>query len=340
MANPFNMVDSARLGHRFQVRLENSVVSPSRVIICSRVQRFEPQVRQDTAIYHELGSVDPTGFSSDPPQHRITIEEFVHAVDVDLIMAGQLANATAWNLGQYNVGNGPYNVYLLQRDNAGALAGELKFTAGVISEVTWSWRMGSPITASYAIDCRLGQNFQVGSELHTFDAQDTSNPGGIRIKDARLFLGGNAAGNRMYRLQSFTLRAVWRTTPVNEAGNRAIVGYLAEPPDTSLDFEVAAADQQPDSTLYASSGTLPNAYYDYQNSNTLAANAIRIYDPTAAEGNTVLRSWLLEKLIVTTSSPLSAVVRGLATKRYSLVVPSVTTAGTAGVKLFSGDIVP
>jgi hypothetical protein len=124
-----------------------------------------------------------------------------------------------------------------------------------------------------------------------------------------------------------------------ELGTRALVGILAEPPDVSLDVDIALADHQPDDLLYANVSSGATGYYDYQNYNLMTGNAIRIYDPTAAEATTVLRAWSIENLVVQNASPGTATVRGLAVKRYTLLRPKVTTANSGGLKLFSGDIV-
>jgi hypothetical protein len=196
--------------------------------------------------------------------------------------------------------------------------------------------MGQPIDAQYTMEFAGGKHWAAGSTPDvSWGAQDLVSPGGIRIKDARLFLGGSAS--RAYRIQSFTLRVNWRTTVVREAGNRAIVGILADPPEAMLDFVVAFADYQPDNILYATAVS-GGSYYDYANYQVMTGNYIRVYDPAAAEGATVLRTWKLENLVVTNASPLIANVRGLATKRYSMVVPSVTTANSGGVLMGVGNL--
>jgi len=330
--------DIARLGHRFQVRVYHTTTALTQVI--SRLQQFEPSIRQDTQVYYELGTVDPVGFASPPPQFNITMEENLHNLgNLDLILAGKTPNSdTTWNLSDYNVGNGPLTFYLLERDNNGVVQGEIETNGGLLTDITWSWTNGQAITGRYSALCRIGKHWSAASAPHgSWGVQDTSSQGGITPKDCRLFLNGSGNAQRIYRIQSMNLRCTWRTTPVMEFGNRALVGILAEPPDVSLDVDIAYGDHQPDDVIYVTSGT---SYYDYQNYNTLTGNAIRIYDPTATEGSSVFRSWKIENLVISNATPAMANVRGLATKRYSFVRPSVTTAGTAGLVMYIGDLTP
>jgi len=337
MANQVNPSDVGRLGHRFQVRVQNTVSSELGVI--SRLQRFEPSIRQETVVHYELGTVDPVGYTAPPPQFQIAMEQNVYNLSpLDLIMAGKNpASATTWNLADYNVGNGPLTFYLLERDNNGVVQGEIETNGGILTDVTWSWQVGQAISGRYTGLCRVGKHWSAASAPHaSWGVQDTSSQGGIMPKDARLFLTGNGATQRVFRIQSMTLRCTWRTQVVNELGNRQVVGILAEPPDVSLDVDIAYADHQPDDIIYVTSGT---NYYDYQNFNLMTGNAIRIYDPTAVEATSVLRAFSIENLVVQNATPANAQVRGLATKRYSFLRPKVTTANTGGVKFFIGDIV-
>jgi hypothetical protein len=102
--------------------------------------------------------------------------------------------------------------------------------------------------------------------------------------------------------------------------------------------DIAVADHQPDDQIYATASA-GGTYYDYQNYNLMTGNAIRIYDPTAAEGSSVLRAFSIENLVVQNANPGTASVRGLATKRYTLLRPKVQTAGSGGLRMFLGDIV-
>jgi hypothetical protein len=240
-------------------------------------------------------------------------------------------------LADYNVGNGPLTFFLLERDNNGVVQGEIETNTGLLTEITWAWQNGQPISGRYSALCRIGKHWSAASAPHAvWGVQDTTSEGGVMPKDCRLFLNGTTDASRVYRIQSMNLRASWRTQVVNELGNRAIVGILAEPPDVSLDVDIAYSDHQPDDVIYVTSGT---SYYDYQNFNLLTGNAIRIYDPALAEASSVLRAWSIENLVIQNATPAIAQVRGLATKRYSFVRPKVTTANTAGLRMFVGDIV-
>jgi len=327
----------ALLGHRFQVRVKHDTTGLTQVI--SRLQRFEPSIRQDTQVFYELGTVDPVGYASPPPQFTITLEENVHNLaNLDLILAGKTPGVTTnWTLADYNVGNGPLTFYLLERDNNGIIQGEIETNGGTLTDITWSWQNGQPITARYTALCRVGKRWTAANVPHpSWGTQDTTSQGGVMPKDCRLFLNGTDNTKRVYRIQSMTMRVTWNTQVVTEFGNRQIVGIVPEPPNVTLDVDIAYADHQPDDVIYVTSGT---NYYDYQNYNLLTGNAIRIYDPTAAEASSVLRAWSIENLVIQNATPVIANVRGLATKRYSFTRPKVTTANTAGLKMFIGDIV-
>lgn len=337
MPNFYSQADVARLGHRYQVLLAHSV--SARTLVSSRVQRFEPTIRQPTEVYYELGSADPTGSASDSPEFTVALQEYVHDSSLDLLLAGKALGGTSWNLGDY-LNSEALSAYLLTRNNSGVVEDEYYFNAGVLSEIRWNWQMNQPIMADYTLNLRLGQHQAAGYTTHTnFAAQDTTSPGGIRIKDARLFLGGtNEPANRLFRLQSFSLTVQWRATAVREAGSRAMVGWVVEPPRSQLQFDLDAADAQPDNVLYTNVGS-PVNYYDYVNTLQQTTNAIRIYDPTAAEGSSVIRAWQIDNLVVQQATPILAQVRGVSTKRYSALVSKTNTAGTGGIKCFVGDIV-
>ncbi len=337
MPTPSNPTDVERLGHRYQVRLYDD--RSARTLVASRVQSFQPSIQQQTEVYYELGSVDPTGAASESPEFRIQLEELVHDVTLDLILAGKAANATTWNLMDF-IHDGKLTAYLLERDNSGNVKGELEFSSCVLSEVGYRWQMGQPISAAYTLMGRLGKHWTPGNEPHgSWGAQDTTSPGGIRVKDARLFLGGTTTGYRIYRLQSFSLRTQFPATPIREIGSRALVGWVVEPPRTTLDLDLLAADAQPDDMFFDNYNSPSTTYYDYVNPQTLTAAAIRIYDPDDDEAATVLRSWSIQNLTMQTGAPITAQVRGVATKRYSFLLAKATTANTGGVTGFDGDIV-
>ncbi|MFA4987964.1 MAG: hypothetical protein WC712_15400, partial [Candidatus Brocadiia bacterium] len=220
-----NPSDVGRLGHRFQALFAHATSGKSAV--ADRVQRFEPAIRTNTEVYNELGNLDPVGSASDAPEFRVSVEEYVHNCELDLLLAGKdPASDTAWNLVSY-VNNGVVTAYLLERDNSDVVQGELEIGNCVVSEIQWSWQMGQPITARYTLEGRAGKRYNAANVVHdTWGAFDTSSPGAIKIKDARLFLMGVTAGYRVYRLQSFTLRTAYRTQVVREAGNRSLVGVV------------------------------------------------------------------------------------------------------------------
>lgn len=332
MSNPS---DIARLGHRFQARFKHA--TSARTLVASRIQRFAPENQQQTEVYYELGSVDPVGEASESPQFQVAVDEYVHNCELDLLLAGKAAIDTAWTLFDY-IGNGVLSAFLLERNNAGVVKNELEYNGIVISEIQTRWQMGQPIMSTYTMMGKIGKNWVPSSAPHnTWGVQDTTSPGGIRVKDARLFLGGETAGFRVYRLQGITMRTQFPATPVREIGSRPLVGFVVEPPRTTLDLDFLVADEQPDDILYAHD-TIPATYYDYVNPQLLTNSAIRIYDPDSAEAAVVLRSWVLENLRPTNATPALAQVRGLATKRYSFVINRATTPNTGGLLMYVGDI--
>lgn len=335
MPTPANPSDVARLGHRYQLRAEHT--GSARTLVASRVQNVEPSHNHNTEVFNQLGGVDPAGKASESPEFRITFEELVHSVAMDLLLAGKAANGTSWNLFDY-INNSLLKFYVLERNNSNAVIGERAYENAVVAEIQWRWQVGQAIQAMYTIDARLARHWAAAFVPHgSWGAFDTTSPGGIKAKDARLFLGGTTSGYRMYRVQSMTLRATFRDNPVKELGSRPLVGYVVEPPTTMLDIDIAAADQQPDDYLFEPVGS-PVQYYDYVNPIDFGASAIRIYDPDASEGASVLRSWKLENLTLARANPIRAQVRGLATKRYSFMIPKAATAETGGVLMYAGDL--
>lgn len=330
-----NPTDVALLAHRFQPFILNTVTAEEMMV--SRLQSFEPSIRANMETFEELGSTDPVGYASDAPEFSIAMEENVNSSNLDLLLAGKDPGTdTTWHLANY-INNGVLTAYLLERTNAATttLAGELEFTNCALSEITWSWRVQQAITAQYTLQGRYGKRYKAANAVHTWQSTNTTLPGGIKAKDARLFLGGATATDRVYRLQAFTLRATFRPQTLPEIGARNLAGIVMNVPQVSLDIEFAAADPQPDAVFFATGASSS----DYANPTLLTGSAIRVYDPSAAEGATVLRAWSLENLIVGDANPVRAQVRGIATKRYSLMVPKSTTAGSAGVLMYKGDIV-
>ena len=340
MTTPYAPVDVGRLGHRYQAILAHATTGKE--IVADRVQRAEHSIRKQTEVYYELGNTDPVGYAEDAPEFRSTLEENVHNCELDLLLAGKdPAVDTSWNIVNY-IQNGVVTMYLLERDSAtGAIAGEIEIDNNVVSEIQWQWRMGQPIVATYTLEGRAGKHWLAASTPHgSWGVGDLVSPGGIKLKDARLFMGGNDAGSRMYRLQGFTLRVTFASTVVREAGNRNLVGNVVAPPSTTLDIDLLAADMQPDDYLYRPQpGPSSYTYYDYTDALVQTNSAIRIYDPAQAEGASVLRAFLIEKLVPGDAQPALVSTRGLASKRYPFMVPAVVTANSGGVKLFSGDIV-
>ena len=118
---PTNPTDVAHLGHRFQVRAQHTV--SARTLVASRVQNIEPSHNYNTEVFNELGTVDPAGKASESPEFRVTFEENVHSVTMDLLLAGKEAIDTSWNLHDY-INNSAIKLYILERNNSGNIIGE------------------------------------------------------------------------------------------------------------------------------------------------------------------------------------------------------------------------
>lgn len=337
---PFNPTDSAHLGHRFRPYIKNLITAKE--IAAARVQRMEPQATFRTEVYKELGSVDPTGYAQEPPEFKITVQEYVHdEPSLDLVVASKdPASDTTWNLIDYiSKPDSQLQLNLLERDNADALIGEQQFDGCNISDVTWTWRAGQPIDGQYTFTGRKGRHYIPGHLPHNiWGAFDTTSVGGIRAKDARLYLTGTTTGFRVYRLSGMTIKTTWANTPIPELGNRALAGYTVDVPMTQIDLDFYASDPQPDDLVFSDDALSPAQYYDFINPNQIAQSAIRVFDPREVEGSTVLRAWRFDSLIYQQGSLTNAQVRGVATRRYSFLLPQVVVSGTGGMTLFKGDI--
>jgi len=235
------------------------------------------------------------------------------------------------------IANDDLTVYLLSRDNDGAIQNELEYDNGVTAEIAWRFVVGAACTTTFTINAALGKLYTSGSVIHdSWGAYDTTSPGIIKGKDAKITLGGTDVDtHRTYRLQSFTVRAAFPTESVRELGTRTLVGQLVGPPDVTVDFDLLSADQQPTSVLFG----LTTGYYDLADPQEVDGT-IRVYDPDETqEAGNIIKTFKMENLKVSAGTPIRAQVRGLATTRYTLTIGREDTENTGGLIVYTtGDL--
>lgn len=327
--------DAGHLGHRYQVLVYNATSGST--VVADRVQSIDPTFTSNLEKAYELGNADPVGTATDPTEFRVVVEENLHNSELDLLLAGKNpTSGSTFNLADF-VTELANKVYLLSRDNAGTILNELMYDEAVLADLTWRFVQGGPCRSTFTLNGKLGKFYTSGSAPHVaWGALDTVSPGIIKGKDARLYLGGTTEPtNRVYRLQSFTLRATFPVQVVRELGNRALVGYVIDSPDATLDVELLSADVQPWDIL----ANLVAGYYDFNDLQEVDG-AIRLYDPASSTQETadVIKAWKLENLRAATGTIQRAQVRGLATARISLTVGKADTSGTGGVIVYTEDL--
>lgn len=328
-SNPTNV---GLLGHRYGVFLRNH--GATNEVWCDRVQSVEPTFNAPTTKFYQLGSVDPTGVISEPTEYRVTLEENLHACEIDGIVANGSGSQASFSAGDMVV-NTAMRMSIVSRDVGGTNpVREYVMDSLTIAEIRYRFVIGGPCTVAYTFEGKTGTVYTTGSLLHTtWGTFETTSPGAINGKDARIYFGSGTtvpASSQAYRLQSFEIRVAFPVQTVRELGNRAIVGKLADAPDVTVDFDLLDADIQPIDVWHAISGT----GYDLGQQNTTNA-FIRVYDPALAEANTILKSFRIENCIPTTGTVVRAQVRALATRRYSLTSKSATTANSSGLVIFN-----
>lgn len=334
MTNP---TDSGHLGHRYQVLVYNATSGST--IVADRVQSIDPTFTANLEKAYELGNPDPVGTATDPTEFRVAIEQNLYGSELELLLAGKNpTSGSSFNIADF-LTELENKVYQLSRDNAGAILNELVYEDVVLADITWRFVQGGPCRTTFTLNGRLGKLYASGSAPHQqWGGFDTSSPGIIKGKDARLYLGGNAEPtNRIYRLQSFNLRATFPIQTVRELGNRELVGYLVDVPDATLDFELLSADHQPHDVLT----NLITGYYDFNDLQEVDG-AIRLYDPDSSTQLTtdVIKAWKLENLRAATGTILRSQVRGMATTRYSLSIGKADTSDTGGVLVYVNTDIP
>ena len=324
------------LGHRWGVYLRNH--AETNEIWVDRVQNVEPTFNAPTTKQFELGRIAPVGTIQEPTDFRVTMEENLHNCEADSILANGTGSPGASFSAADMVATSAARLCLVGRD-VGATNPSLEYVLGnlAVAEVRYRFQIGGPCTVTYTLEGRAGNLYTTGSLTHTTcGTGETTSPGGINGKDARIYFGAGTtvpSNSQVYRLQSFDLRIAFPVQTVRELGRRAMVGKLADSPDVTLDFDLLAADRQPHDVWAALVGT----GYDFTNLNRTNV-FIRVYDPSLTEASTILKGFRVENVRATTGTMTRAQVRQLATVRYSLTSESEATADTAGVIIFPGDI--
>lgn len=342
MSNPFNPTVTAAYGHRYLVWLRNSTLSTSgstNDIVASRVQSVEPTATTTTTKYYELGSVDPTGVTSDPTQMKIVLEENLHDSKIDMYLAGvdPTTGSGYWlanMLGQTNT------AFVAQRNDAGSVIGELGVGNLRVSEVQYRFVINGSCTVQYTLEGTSGSYYSsiVGAPHPVWGAtSDSTIPGAVHGKDARIMFSTEGVNNKAYRLQSFTIRAVFPVQPVRELGTRQLVGMLNDVPDVTVDFDLLAADYQPVDQFYGTSSD--GGITKYNLSDPQVQDVwINVYDPTLAEGASVIKSFKIQNCKPSSTMPVQARVRQLATARWTLMSTSSDQPGSAGLIVSKTEI--
>ncbi|MCW7071862.1 MAG: hypothetical protein OCU12_06025 [Methanophagales archaeon] len=327
---------TGRLGHRFQVVVKDASTGYEEV--ADRVQNVEFGATHNLEKAYELGRKGPVGSAADPAEFNATIEANLHGgMKAELVIAGKDPDSdTSYTLGDI-VDNDDLEVYVVMRDDSNTVDQEIGYSDNVVGSITWTFQVGGACTARFALEGTGGSFYTQNFPHASFGALNDSDPGIIKGKDARIWFGSSGstpdADERAYRLQRFTITARFPVETVRELGRRAIVGKLLSPPDVTVDFDVSLADEQPIDKFYAA---MANGY-DLGDEESQHA-FVRLYDPDLAEANTVLRSWVIENVRPTSTTPVRAAVRGLGTMRYALTSEKEATADSGGVTVYKGDI--
>jgi hypothetical protein len=329
MANP---TDTGRFGHRQGVFLANTT-SLEAEIWCDRIQMADPEGTFPLTKVFELGRIGPVGSVVDPASFRLTMRENLHNSEIDSYIAGK-APATSGSL--FNVGEMIANeltaAVVTRAVGATDPDGEFITETCVLESVSYSFVIRGPCTTTYVMRGKAGKWYTSGSLQHeSWGVVDDVSVAGVNGRDARIFF--TAADNRSYRLQRFNINVRFPVEDVGELGTRDLVGSIQDSPDVTLDFDVLHADEQPHDEW----ATLTSGYYDF--SQLLQPDVwINVYNPDSAEASTVIKSFKIENVKAATVRPITAVVRGLATSRYTLSSIKEDTAGEGGMYVATYDL--
>jgi len=303
-----------------------------------RLQSIDPAWNANTTQYYELGNFDPVGFGLDPTDFTLSFQQNIVTQDSDFLLAGKNpTSATSFNLGDIINASGSAAAYLTVRSNPSTNPTSIYALTNLTTvELTYSYQIKQPCTFTPRVQATVGRWYTTGNfgtlpaGVSTWGTPDTTSAGAIRGRDCRITFGNPTS--QAYRLQAFHLKATFPVQKIEEMGTRAMVGYLAEPPDVTVDYDILSADDQPHDQW----ATLTSGYYDFNNLTGGSTVYVTLYNPTAAEATTAVRGWRIENLVAATSTPVRAQVRGLSTVRYSMKVTKANTSGTGGVVIFKG----
>lgn len=331
MADP---TDIGRLGHRYFPIIKNASTLEEEVISCA--QSIEFGATHTTEKIYELGRVGPIGSAQDPTDLRCTWEvNMYEELRSEFVLSGKDVDVdTSYNMGDI-MDESDNEVFVLIRDAAtGALTDEVHYTECVTTELAWRFAVGAICATTITVEGTSGS--WLTTPIHGAQVLDSTSIGGAKGKEARIWFGSSgssAAADRAFRLQSFNIRATFPVQTVRELGRRNIVGKLLEPVDVTVDFDVAAADEQPHDKFYAAIAS----GFDLTDTERQRI-FIRLYDPDLAEANTPIRSWIVDNCRPTATTPVRAQVRGLSTYRYTLTSELETTTDTGGLQVYKGAL--
>jgi len=265
------------------------------------------------------------------------LEENLHDSTADMTMAG-INPSTGSGFWMGDMVSETNTGYLVSRNDADSVIGEVAYGTLRVSEVQYRFVMNGACTAQYTMEGTTGSYIYQAPFVHpTWGSFDALTPGAVHGKDARICFGSNAAGSKAYRLQSFTIRVQFPVQTVRELGNRQLVGQLVDTPNVTVDFDLNPADYQPTDVFFPSSTDSGTTSYVLSQPTTTNV-FINLYDPALTEFGTVIKSWKLENMRPTTSTPMQGRVRQLTTARWSMTNVSVTTATSGGVIVSKTEI--
>ena len=324
-------------GHRQQLWLLNTT-SGSQIVV-DRVQSVEPSFNIPSVDYYELGRKGKIGITQNPPEYRIAVEQnMVNSLELEYVLSGKgiaPAGAQTYTMGDILTYAGNLTAYVLGRNNDDTLMDEQEYTGCSVAELQYRFNIQGALMLGLTLVGKSGKLYKAASTIHTWGTLDDASFGGIPGKDARIyFTSGSTATDIGYRLQSFNIRAAFPNVFVRELGNRALAGTLSDNADVTVDFDLLKADTQPTEKFFTDQTT----YYDYQNPVAAFDAYVRVFDPTAAEGVTVVRSFKIDNVKPVTHTPIRAQVRGLATARYSLTMSGEDVANSGGLTLSNRNL--
>ena len=163
--NP-NMV--GLLGHRVLGWARNSVLSSGSAtdLRLDRIQSIEPVATHNSQDYYELGNVDKIGVTTDPTTYRVTIEENLHNSKLDMFLAGvDPTSGSGFYAG--NIPTQMNTIYVLTRNDADAITGEVAISNCRVSEIQYRFMMNGACTASYTLEGTSGSYYTSAPFVHT-----------------------------------------------------------------------------------------------------------------------------------------------------------------------------